>query len=77
MAAEFKQVFALNEALSMQMIGARENGTRHHETRAVPFHISSLSLSLFLSFVLILSTPLSPYLLYEPRTEDDDGNDAW
>lgn len=41
-AAEFKQVFAWNEALSMQMISARENGTRHHETRGSPIPASSL-----------------------------------
>lgn len=52
-----------NEALSMRMISARENGTRHHETRG-------LSLP-------SLSPHLSHHLLYETRTKHDDGNDAW
>lgn len=42
-AAEFKQVFASNEALSMQMISARENGTRHHETRGSPSSLHTLA----------------------------------
>lgn len=61
MAAEFKRVFAWNGALSMQMIGARENGTRHRETRGL----------------LPLSPHLGHHLLYEPCTKHDDGNDAW
>lgn len=60
-AAEFKRVFARNRALSMQMIGARENGTRHRETRGL----------------LPLSPHLGHHLLYEPCTKHDDGNDAW
>jgi len=60
-AVEFKRVFAWNRALSMQMIGARENGTRHRETREL----------------LPLSSHLGYHLLYEPCTKHDDGNDAW
>lgn len=45
----------------MQMIGARENGTRHRETRGL----------------LPLSPHLGHHLLYEPCTKHDDGNDAW
>lgn len=44
----------------MQMIGARENGTRHRETREL----------------LPLSPHLGHHLLYEPCTKHDDGNDA-
>lgn len=53
-----------NGALSMRMISARENGTRHHETRG-------------LLPPLPLSPHLSHHLLYETRTKHDDGNDAW
>lgn len=60
-AAEFKRVFARNRTLSMQMIGARENGTRHRETREL----------------LPLPPHLGLHLLYEPCTKHDDGNDAW
>lgn len=43
------------------MIGARENGTRHRETREL----------------LPLPPHLGLHLLYEPCTKHDDGNDAW
>lgn len=59
-----------NEALSMRMISARENGTRHHGTRAPPPPLS-------LPLPLLLSPHLSHHLLYETRTKHDDGNDAW
>ncbi|KAF7393843.1 hypothetical protein HZH68_010662 [Vespula germanica] len=68
-AAEFKQVFALNETLSMQMIGARENGTRHHETRAVPL-VRKTTMAMMhgrdIGSDQNISQSQSPYPYYQP-----------
>ncbi|KAL2714065.1 hypothetical protein V1478_016622 [Vespula squamosa] len=68
-AAEFKQVFAMNEALSMQMIGARENGTRHHETRAVPL-VRKTTMAMMhgrdIGSDQNISQSQSPYPYYQP-----------